>query len=64
MHDTSSTVDSIAAPLDYSQASMSVRAKHALLCLPALVAPLFLPLLLREQILVGVVPHTHIGSGA
>ena len=38
---------------------MSVRAKHALLCLPALVAPLFLPLLLREQILVGVVPHTH-----
>lgn len=43
---------------------MSVRAKPALLCLPALVAPLFLHLLLREQILVGVVPHTHIGSGA
>ena len=32
---------------------MSVRAKLALLCLPALVAPLFLPLLLREQIFGG-----------
>ena len=43
---------------------MSACAKTALLCLPALVAPLVLPLLLRAVILVGLVPRTHIGSGA